>query len=200
MAPATDEVMSMMGGRLVALAPDMKGIRPLPKESLKVFDDGKKPELVAYSFSNIWRQVMEALQGDLRRIGVDLKVEVFGATVIWGKLKTQDFDLYTISYPYVSAGHALNLYFPSANMPTPNRMNWDNAQTDQWLKEGRGALSDADRAAAYGKVQKQVHDAVVWIPIVHEPMFVAAGPRLKPVEAHGIYGAGLYKGLSLELK
>jgi peptide/nickel transport system substrate-binding protein len=31
-------------------------------------------------------------------------------------------------------------------------------------------------------------------------MFVAAGPRLKPVEAHGIYGAGFYKGLSLELK
>ncbi|WP_193171139.1 ABC transporter substrate-binding protein [Nisaea nitritireducens] len=162
--------------------------------------DGKKLELVAYSFSNIWRQVMEALQGDLRKIGVDLKVEVFDATVIWGKLKTQDFDLYTMSYPYVSAGDALNLYFPSANMPTPNRMNWDNAQTDQWLKEGRGALTDADRAAAYGKVQKQVHDAVVWIPIVHEPMFVAAGPRLKPVEAHGIYGAGLYKGLSLELK
>ena len=162
--------------------------------------DGKKLELVAYSFSNIWRQVMEALQGDLRKVGIDLKVEVFDATVIWGKLKTQDFDLYTMSYPYVSAGDALNLYFPSTNMPTPNRMNWDNAQTDEWLKEARGALTDEARAAAYAKVEKQVHDAVVWIPIVHEPMFVAAGPRLKPVEAHGIYGAGLYKGLSLELK
>lgn len=162
--------------------------------------DGKKLELVAYSFANIWRQVMEAVQGDLRKIGVDLKVEVFDATVIWGKLKTQDFDLYTMSYPYVSAGDALNLYFPSGNMPTPNRMNWDDKETDQWLLEGRGALTDADRAAAYAKIQKKVHDAAVWIPIVHEPMFVAAGPRLKPVEAHGIYGAGLYKGLSLELK
>ncbi|UUX49633.1 ABC transporter substrate-binding protein [Nisaea acidiphila] len=162
--------------------------------------DGKKLELVAYSFANIWRQVMEAIQGDFRKIGVDLKVEVFDATVIWGKLKTQDFDLYTMSYPYVSAGDALNLYFPSGNMPTPNRMNWDDKETDQWLLEGRGALTDADRAAAYAKIQKKVHDAVVWIPVVHEPMFVAAGPRLKPVEAHGIYGAGLYKGLSLELK
>ncbi|WP_193181758.1 ABC transporter substrate-binding protein [Nisaea sediminum] len=162
--------------------------------------DGKKLELVAYSFTNIWRPVMEAVQGDLRKVGVDLKVEVFDATVVWGKLKTQDFDLYTMSYPYVSAGDALNLYFPSANMPTPNRMNWDDAETDQWLKEGRGALTDADRAAAYSKVEKKVHDAVVWIPIVHEPMFVAAGPRMKPIEAHGIYGAGLYKGLNLELK
>ena len=140
------------------------------------------------------------MQGDLRKVGVDLKVELFDATVVWGKLKTQDFDMFTMSYPYVSAGDALNLYFPSANMPSPNRMNWDDKETDQWLFEARGALNDADRAAAYAKIEKKVHDAVVWVPIVHEPMFVAAGPKLKPVDAHGIYGAGLYKGLSLEMK
>jgi peptide/nickel transport system substrate-binding protein len=164
------------------------------------YKDGKKLELVAYSFTNIWRQITEAVQGDLRKVGVDLKVELFDATVVWGKLKTQDFDMFTMSYPYVSAGDALNLYFPSANMPSPNRMNWDDKETDQWLFEARGALNDADRAAAYAKIEKKVHDAVVWLPIVHEPMFVAAGPKLKPVEAHGIYGAGLYKGLSLEMK
>ncbi|WP_281684260.1 ABC transporter substrate-binding protein [Thalassobaculum salexigens] len=164
------------------------------------YKDGKKLELVTYSFTNIWRQLTEAVQGDLRKVGIDMQVELFDATVVWGKLKTQDFDMYTMSYPYVSAGDALNLYFPSANMPSPNRMNWDDKETDQWLFEARGALNDADRAAAYAKVEKKVHDAVVWIPLVHEPMFVAAGPKLKPVEAHGIYGAGLYKGLSLEMK
>lgn len=164
------------------------------------YKDGQKLELLAYSFTNVWRQIMEAVQGDLRKVGIDLKVEIFDATVIWGKLKTQDFDMYTMSYPYVSAGDALNLYFPSANMPSPNRMNWADDQTDQWLFEGRGALNDAGRAAAYGKIQKQIHDAVVWVPLVHEPMLVAAGPRMKPVAAHGLYGAGLYKGLSLELK
>ncbi|MDF1791388.1 MAG: ABC transporter substrate-binding protein [Thalassobaculaceae bacterium] len=164
------------------------------------YKDGKKLELITYSFTNIWRQITEAVQGDLRKVGVDMKVELFDATVVWGKLKTQDFDMYTMSYPYVSAGDALNLYFPSANMPSPNRMNWDDKETDQWLFEARGALNDADRAAAYAKVEKKVHDAVVWIPLVHEPMFVAAGPKMKPVQAHGLYGAGLYKGLSLELK
>ncbi|MFX4220759.1 MAG: ABC transporter substrate-binding protein [Thalassobaculum sp.] len=164
------------------------------------YKDGQKLELITYSFTNIWRQITEAVQGDLRKVGVDMQVELFDATVVWGKLKTQDFDMYTMSYPYVSAGDALNLYFPSGNMPSPNRMNWDDKETDQWLFEGRGALNDAGRAAAYAKIQKKVHDAVVWIPLVHEPMFVAAGPKLKPVQAHGLYGAGLYKGLSLELK
>lgn len=164
------------------------------------YKDGKKLKLLAYSFTNIWQQVMEAMQGDLRKAGVDLEIQIFDATVVWGKLATQDYDMFTMSYPYVSAGDAMNLYFPSANRPTPNRVNWADEQTDKWLSEGRGALNAEDRAAAYAKVQKQVHDAAVWIPIVHEPMFVAAGPRVKPIAAHGIYGAGLYKGLGVELK
>ena len=65
--------------------------------------------------------------------------------------------MYTMSYPYVSAGDALNLYFPSANMPSPNRMNWDDKETDQWLFEARGATSDEARAAAYAKIEKKVH-------------------------------------------
>src|SRR3546814_17872120 len=97
-------------------------------------------------------------------------------------------DLFTMSYPYVSAGDALNLYFPSANRPTPNRVNWADEQTDQWLKEGRGALTPEVRAAAYAKVQKQVHDAALWLQIVHAPMFLAAGPRLKPIADPGHYG------------
>ncbi len=164
------------------------------------YKDGKKLKLLAYSFTNIWQQVMEAMQGDLRKAGVDLEIQIFDATVIWGKLGTQDFDMFTMSYPYVSAGDAMNLYFPSGNRPTPNRVNWADDTTDQWLKEGRGALTAEARFDAYAKVQKQVHDAAVWIPIVHEPMYMAAGPRLKPIPAHGIYGAGLYKGLAIELK
>ncbi|MEQ8397449.1 ABC transporter substrate-binding protein [Thalassobaculum sp.] len=162
--------------------------------------NGKKLKLVAYSFTNIWQQIMEAMQGDMRKVGADLEIQVFDATVIWGKLKTQDFDMFTMSYPYVSAGDAMNLYFPSENRPTPNRVNWADDNTDKWLSEGRAALTPEARYEAYAKVQKQVHDAVVWIPLVHEPMFVAAGPRLKPIAAHGIYGAGLYKGLGIELK
>jgi len=163
--------------------------------------DGQKLSLRTYGFAGtLNREMLEAMQGDLRKVGVDLKVEIHDATVIWGLLAKQDFDMYAMSYPYVSTGDALNLYFRSENMPTPNRMNWDNEQTDTWLAEGRAALSDADRAATLAKVQTQVHDAAVWIPIVHEPLFVVATDKLKPVRAHGIYGSGLYKGLGLALK
>ena len=162
--------------------------------------DGKKLDLVAYGFNNTTAgDVLSAFQGDLRKVGINMEIQLFDATVVWGKLATQDFDMYTMSYPYVSAGDALNLYFRSKNMPTPNRMNWDDPDTDKWLEEASAALTDEDRAAILAKVQDKVHEAAVWVPTVHEPLFLAATTKLKPIKAHGIYGCALYKGLGIEL-
>ncbi len=41
----------------------------------------------------------------------------------------------------------LNIYFNSKNIPTPNRMNWKDAKTDDCLRAGRAALTDTDRAS-----------------------------------------------------
>ena len=58
----------------------------------------------------------------------------------------------------------------------------------------------ATRAAAYQAVQANVHNAFVWIPLYHEPLFVVTGAKLKPIKAHGNYGCGLYKGLGIAFK
>ena len=61
-------------------------------------------------------------------------------------------------------------------------------------------LDDATRAAAYQAVQQKVHDAAVWIPLYHEPLFLVSGNRMKPMKAHGNYGCAMYKGLGIALK
>jgi peptide/nickel transport system substrate-binding protein len=164
------------------------------------YKDGKKLAPVIYGIAGFFKEVAEAVQGELRKVGIDLQVQLFDSTVAWGKLATQEFDAFGMSFPYVSAGDALNLYFRSANTPTPNRMNWKDPETDKLLEEGSTALSADVRAAAYAKVQQKVHDAAVWIPLYHEPLHVVTGSKLKAVRAHGNYGCGLYKGLGLEFK
>ena len=82
-------------------------------------------------------------------------------------------------------------------MPTPNRMNWDDPETDQLLDRGKTAIDPSDRASAYGEVLRKVHEAAVWIPLYHEPMKIAQSTELAPVTPHNIYGCGLYKGLDL---
>ena len=54
------------------------------------------------------------------------------------------FDtLWSVTVPYLSAGELMNLYFDSKNIPTPNRMNWKDAETDEWLRLGRSATNSA---------------------------------------------------------
>lgn len=162
--------------------------------------DGVRLAPIGYFFTgSTWQKLSEYTQAELRKIGVDLQVEIFDATVAWGKMATQEFDAFGMSYPYVSAGDALNLYFPSTNIPTPNRMNWKDPETDQWLSEGKGALDDATRAGAYSKVLHKVHDANVWLPLIHEPRTIVSSKRLAPIVPHSNYGAALYKGLDLKL-
>ena len=164
------------------------------------YKDGKKLAPIVYGISGAFKEIAEAVQGDLRKVGIDLQIQLFDSTVAWGKLATQEFDAFGMSFPYVSAGDALNLYFRSANTPTPNRMNWKDKETDELLDKGSTATDDATRAEAYAAVQKKVHDAAVWIPMFHEPLFVVAGSKLKPIKAHGNYGCGLYKGLGIAFK
>lgn len=165
------------------------------------YKDGRKLAPLAYGFAgSTWQKLMEAIQGDVRKIGVDLQIQTFDATIAWGKMATQEFDLFGMSYPYISAGDALNLYFRSQNMPTPNRMNWNDPETDRLLDEGKAATAPETRAEAYGRVLAKVHDAAVWIPLYHEPMKLVQTARLAPVRPHNIYGCGLYKALDIRFE
>ncbi|MBM7070189.1 ABC transporter substrate-binding protein [Actibacterium sp. 188UL27-1] len=163
--------------------------------------DGVRLAPVAYVFAgSTWAKISESVQAYLREIGVDMQIQAFDATVAWGKLATQEFDMYGMSFPYVSSGDALNLYFRSQNAPSPNRMNWIDDKTDALLLAGATATTDTDRAQAYGEVLELVHDAAVWLPLYHEPMVIAQSTELETVVPHNIYGAGLYKGLDLKFK
>ncbi|MGE0725503.1 MAG: ABC transporter substrate-binding protein [Alphaproteobacteria bacterium] len=163
--------------------------------------DGKKLAPVHYANNaSPGRQVIEAVQGYLRKVGIDLQVNMFDGTVVWGKLGTQEFDTFSMSYPYVSVGDAYNLYFRSAATPTPNRMNWKNPRTDELLAKGAAALTDAERRQYHDEVQMQIQGAVLWLPIIHEQLFLAATNRLDGLRAHGIYGCGIYKGLDFKFR
>ncbi len=162
--------------------------------------DGVRASILLYGITDAqWTRMTEAVQADLRRIGVELKIQLWDATVAWGKLATQEFGAFVMSYPYVSASDALSLYFASANTPTPNRMNWKDADTDKWLVEGRTALDPAVRRAALARVQERVTEANVWIPLVREQLWLASSRRVQGARAHGIYGVGIYKGLDISV-
>ena len=107
----------------------------------------------------------------------------------------QDYELWTVTFPYVSAGDLLNYYFNSSNIPAPNRMNWKDAQTDEWLKLGRASLTDADRTKYYGLAQKRITEQHLWMPVMNVAMYTTSNKKLKGVRPHMLYQNTFYKGL-----
>lgn len=163
--------------------------------------DGQKATFTVYGIRNSDNpRISEAMQADLRKVGIDMKIQLWDATVAWGKLATQEFDAFLMSYPYVTATEALGLYFASRQIPTPNRMNWKDAKTDELIRAAATATNAEKRKEAIGAVQTQLTEANVWVPLVAQPLWVVATDRVEGARAHGLYGAGLYKGLDIKLK
>ncbi|MCI0752683.1 ABC transporter substrate-binding protein [Teichococcus vastitatis] len=162
--------------------------------------DGQRASFLAYAIQQQYNNgMMQAIQADLRRIGIEMRVQLWDATVAWGKLATQEFDAFIISYPYASATDALALYFPSANRPTPNRMNWNNPDTDRLIDAAKAAIDPATRAKAIGEAQMILTEQSPWLPLIRQPLWVMSGQRVEGVRPHGIYGVALYKGLDIRL-
>ena len=162
------------------------------------YKDGKKLTLQLYGFAGGRSpKVAEAVQGDWRKIGVDLQIQMWDGTIVFSKLAQQDYDIWSIAYPYASVGDAANLYWHSKNVPTPNRMNWKDKETDEWLDAGSAALTEKERYENFSKVMKKVHENAVWVPIVHEGVVMVANKKLKNLKAHNIYASMLYKALDV---
>jgi len=177
---------------------DEAGWRPGP-DGIRV-KDGQRASFLVYGITTqANRQMTEAMQADLRRVGIEMRIQLFDATVAWGRLATQEFDAFMMSYPYTSATDAMSLYFRSAAVPTPNRMNWKNEQTDAWIATARAALDERVRQEAIAKVQRQLTEANVWFPIAHSQLWLASGRRVQGARPHGVYSAALYKGLDIRL-
>jgi len=140
-------------------------------------------------------RVAEAIQGYLRKIGVDWRLQAWDSTIAAAKMAEQDYEIWSVTVPYLSAGDLMNIYFDSKNIPTPNRMNWKDAETDEWLRLGRSALTEADRFKYYELVQKKVTAEALWMPVLNINMYEVTNKKMKGMRPHMIYQNTFYKGL-----
>jgi peptide/nickel transport system substrate-binding protein len=140
-------------------------------------------------------RVSEAIQGYMRKIGIDWKIVGYDSTIAPAEMAKQDYELWTVTFPYISSGDLLNFYFDSKNMPAPNRMNWNDPKTDEYLKMGRASISDADRAKYYALAQQRVTEEHLWMPVMNIAMYTTSIKKLKGVRPHMLYQNTFYKGL-----
>jgi peptide/nickel transport system substrate-binding protein len=140
-------------------------------------------------------RMTEAIQGYMRKIGVDWRITALESTIMPAKLSGQDFDLWTVTVPYLSAGELMIFYFDSEQIPVPNRMNWKDPATDAAIRKGKTALNAADRAAGFKAAQEIVMKEHLWIPVMAPNMYQTTTKKVKGARAHMLFQYTFYKGL-----
>jgi len=164
-------------------------------DGIREKDGMKLAPRVLYTQVAYFPRVSEAIQGYMRKIGIDWKIVGYDSTIAPAEMAKQDYELWTVTFPYISAGDLLNFYFDSKNMPAPNRMNWNDAKTDEYLKMGRASLTEADRAKYYALAQQRVTEEHLWMPVMNIAMYTTSLKKLKGVRPHMLYQNTFYKGL-----
>jgi len=166
-------------------------------DGIREKDGVKLAPRIYVSASTNSAKVAEAVQGYLRRIGVDWRIQAWDATIAPLKMAEQDYEVWSVTVPYLTAGDLMSLYFDSRNIPTPNRMNWKDEETDRWLALGKGALTPEARTLNFGLVQEKVMREHLWMPVLNIDMYMVTNKRLKGARAHTLYQNVFYKGLDL---
>jgi peptide/nickel transport system substrate-binding protein len=164
-------------------------------DGIREKDGAKLAPKVYFTANANSARVAEAIQGYLRKIGVDWRLQAWDSTIAPSKMAEQDYEIWSVTVPYLSAGDLMNIYFDSRNVPTPNRMNWKDADTDQWLAKARTALTPEERAAYYGMVQERVMAEHLWMPVLNINLYQVTNRKLKGARPHMLYGNTFYKGL-----
>jgi peptide/nickel transport system substrate-binding protein len=82
-------------------------------DGIRVKDGVRLAPVVYIPQVSYFPRMSEAIQGYMRKIGVDWKITALDSTIMPAKLSSQDFDLWTVTVPYLSAGELMNFYFDS---------------------------------------------------------------------------------------
>jgi peptide/nickel transport system substrate-binding protein len=137
------------------------------------------------------RQIAEAIQAQIKKIGIDAKIIVLEAsafikTVNSGREAKQNAEygmLILIRPMGPDPDSAFTQHFHSKSIP-PHGMNasiFVNSELDSLLEEGATLLDEAKRSAVYKKAQDILYDQVPWLPIYNLVDFALMGKGVQGV-------------------
>lgn len=197
--PATLELMPAYDPQAAMAMLEEAGWKP-GADGIREKDGVRASFLVYGSRNDVTARLAENMQANLRKVGIDMRIQLWDNTAVWGKLATQEFDAFIMNLPYITVSEWANFYFRSTQMPTPNRMNWDDKQTDELAAQASAATTEAQRKEATSALQRRLSEQAVWAPLVNVQLWSVSNDRVEGGKPHGLYGAALYKGLDMRVK
>ncbi|HTX02334.1 MAG TPA: ABC transporter substrate-binding protein, partial [Candidatus Acidoferrales bacterium] len=117
------------------------------------------------------QRVAEAIQADLRQIGINVTLEPFEWAVYLSKIKNGEHPMCLIGWTGDN-GDPDNFLYPlldkdSAVKGGQNYSFWRDEGFHKLMLEGQTTIVDSERAKIYARALQLVHDEVPAVPLVH---------------------------------
>jgi peptide/nickel transport system substrate-binding protein len=130
------------------------------------------------------REVAEAIQSYLKKIGVECKMQIVEWAYFTTGLKNTSFDMYTYAWRAITG----DCDYPFGSLLKAgyrwNGTGYDNARVQELITLGRREPDPKKRLQLYFELQKISLEDAAWIPIFHENVSIGAQKYVKGFRVH----------------
>ncbi|WP_232726606.1 ABC transporter substrate-binding protein [Mariprofundus ferrinatatus] len=115
-----------------------------------------------------------------QKVGINVSIESLEWGGFYARIKRGDFQLFSLSWVGITDPDIYRSILHSQMWPPKgaNRGRYRNDDVDRWLDQAAVVEAQKERKALYAKVQKQMLEDMVYIPLWYEPVIAVSGPRV----------------------
>ncbi len=114
------------------------------------------------------------------KVGVKVSIESLEWGGFYARIKRGDFQVFSLAWVGIADPDIYRWILHSSMWPPKgaNRGRYSNRQVDLWLDVAASENSQTERKKWYAKVQRQMFDDMVYIPLWYDPVIAVSGPRI----------------------
>lgn len=133
-------------------------------------------------------KIAEAIQSNLKEIGIDVKIESYEWATYLDKASKGEHDMMLMGWTGVMADPD-NFLYPNLNSknaekPASNYAFYKNDQFDKLIEQARVEYNQEKRVELYKEAQTIFHEDAPWVPIAHTTPPVAMANYVEGFELH----------------
>ncbi len=133
-------------------------------------------------------------QAQLRKIGIDLKIQSYDWGTFYSDIKKGRFQLYSLAWVGVKSPDIFQYVFASSAIPPKgaNRGRYIDPKTDSLIEKGLIAQTIEEQAGIYRQLQTRLHNQLAAMPLWYENQYTV---RSENLHNYALFSDGRYDGL-----
>lgn len=126
-------------------------------------------------------RLVTAIADSWQKLGVNVSIESLEWGGFYARIKRGDFQIFSLDWVGITDPDIYRWILHSEMWPPAgsNRGRYSNREMDGWLDAAAVSEDQATRIQLYAKVQQQMQDDQVYIPLWYRPVIAVSGPRVR---------------------